>query len=65
MAAATDLAGKVGLVTGAARGLGRAIAVRLAHGGADVAGLDVTRKEDVLSYALSSPDDLTQTAPVG
>ena len=32
-----DLSGKTALVTGAARGLGRAIAVSLAHSGADVA----------------------------
>ena len=36
----TDFQGRVALVTGAARGLGRAIAVRLAQGGATVYALD-------------------------
>jgi NAD(P)-dependent dehydrogenase (short-subunit alcohol dehydrogenase family) len=35
------LQGKVAVVTGAARGIGRAIAVRLARGGADVMGIDI------------------------
>ena len=35
------LAGKIAIVTGAARGIGRATAVALAHEGADVIGFDI------------------------
>src|ERR1035437_5616354 len=47
-----DLKGKVALVTGAATGIGRAIATRLAQEGADVAILDVNEAEAAKTAAL-------------
>src|SRR6266446_936834 len=59
-----ELKGKVALVTGAARGLGRAIAVALADAGCDVAVSDIGRATDgTTPYALASSDDLA-AAPV-
>ena len=62
------LDGQVALVTGAARGLGRAIAVALAHAGADVAlGLrDAATGGDVLAALQMDVTDLGQiSAAVG
>jgi meso-butanediol dehydrogenase / (S,S)-butanediol dehydrogenase / diacetyl reductase len=57
-----ELTGKVALVTGAARGLGRAIAVALAGAGCDVVVSDVGRSADgVTPYRLASSDDLATT----
>jgi NAD(P)-dependent dehydrogenase (short-subunit alcohol dehydrogenase family) len=36
-----DLSGKVAVVTGPARGIGRAAATALAAAGADIAGIDI------------------------
>ncbi len=58
-----ELQGKVALVTGAARGIGRAIAVALARAGCDVAVSDIGRARDgATPYALASSDDLDVTA---
>lgn len=51
--AAPVLAGQVALVTGAARGIGLAIAQRLKEEGADVVALDVPAAEAVLQAACS------------
>ena len=57
-----ELEGKVALVTGAARGLGRAIAVALAKAGCEVAVSDIARSADgATPYALASTDDLDAT----
>jgi NAD(P)-dependent dehydrogenase (short-subunit alcohol dehydrogenase family) len=50
-----DLSGQVGLVTGAARGLGRAISLAMAHAGADIAlGLRELRDADDLVREVAS-----------
>jgi SDR family mycofactocin-dependent oxidoreductase len=56
------LDGKVALITGAARSQGRSHAVRLAQEGADIIAIDVCRQVATLSYPLSTPDDLAETA---
>jgi SDR family mycofactocin-dependent oxidoreductase len=57
-----DLTGKVGLVTGAARGIGRATALALAEAGADVVLTDVDRQVHGLTYETASDTDLAETA---
>jgi meso-butanediol dehydrogenase/(S,S)-butanediol dehydrogenase/diacetyl reductase len=57
-----ELEGKVALVTGAARGIGRGIALALARAGCDVAVSDRAQPADgVTPYALGTPDDLEET----
>ena len=55
------LAGKVALITGAARGQGRAHAVRLAADGANVIAVDLCEQIDSVPYSLATPDDLAAT----
>jgi SDR family mycofactocin-dependent oxidoreductase len=56
------LTGKVALVTGAARGVGRACAVRMAREGADVLIADICKDFPETTYAGASTEDLDQTA---
>ena len=54
--------GKVAFITGAARGQGRAHAVRMAQEGADIIAVDICRQIDSVLIPLSSPEDLAETA---
>lgn len=56
------LAGKVALVTGAARGRGRSHALRLASEGADVMLVDLCDNIPSCDYPLATSDDLNHTA---
>jgi SDR family mycofactocin-dependent oxidoreductase len=55
------VAGKVALITGAARGQGRSHAVRLAAEGADIIGIDLCTDVGSIPYPLATPDDLAET----
>ena len=55
------VAGKVALVTGAARGQGRADALRLAAEGADVIVVDVCAPLPSVPYDSATPEDLAET----
>jgi (+)-trans-carveol dehydrogenase len=54
--------GKVAFITGAARGQGRAHAVRLAEEGADIIAIDICKQIDSVQIPLSTPEDLAETA---
>lgn len=56
------LRGKAAVVTGAARGIGRAVAVAMAREGADIAGIDICAVVDSQSGVVpATPDDLRET----
>ena len=57
------LTGKVAFITGAARGQGRAHAVRMAHEGADIIAVDIAGKlPSCVPYDSATPEDLAETA---
>jgi (+)-trans-carveol dehydrogenase/(-)-trans-carveol dehydrogenase len=53
--------GNVAFITGAARGQGRAHAIRLAEEGADIIAVDVCEDIDGIPYAGPTDEDLAQT----
>ena len=56
------LDGKAAIVTGAARGIGRAVAVAFAREGADVMGIDIAGPvSGTLEVEPASPDELAET----
>src|SRR3954452_22811666 len=55
------LDGKVAVITGAARGQGRAHAIRFAEEGADIIALDICRDVETVPYKGASPEDLEET----
>lgn len=55
------LDGQVAFITGAARGQGRAHAIRLAQDGADIIGIDICGQLESVVYPMSTREDLDET----
>ncbi len=56
-----ELTGKVAFITGAARGQGRAHAIKLAAAGADIIALDLCEQIASVPYPLATPEDMDAT----
>ena len=61
----TMLTGKVAVVTGAARGIGRAIAVELAANGADIAAIDICGFVSTASNAAPATQEDLEAGSAG
>jgi SDR family mycofactocin-dependent oxidoreductase len=57
----TSLQGRVAFITGAARGQGRAHAVRLAREGVDIIGIDICENVSTMTYDNATWEDLEET----
>jgi SDR family mycofactocin-dependent oxidoreductase len=55
------VAGKVAFITGAARGQGRAHAIRLAEEGAEIIAVDICRDYDTVGYPMATEAELAET----
>jgi SDR family mycofactocin-dependent oxidoreductase len=55
------LAGKVAFITGAARGQGRAHALRLAEEGAEIIAIDIDTQVEEVPYPTATAEDLRET----
>jgi SDR family mycofactocin-dependent oxidoreductase len=53
--------GKVAFITGAARGQGRAHAIRLAEEGADIIAIDIDTQVENVPYATANAEDMKET----
>jgi SDR family mycofactocin-dependent oxidoreductase len=57
-----SLEGRVAFITGAARGQGRAHAIRLASEGADIIAIDICGPvSETITYPLATPEELAET----
>ncbi|AGB21407.1 oxidoreductase, SDR family [Mycobacterium sp. JS623] len=61
-ASSGSLEGRVAFITGAARGQGRAHAIRLANEGADIIAIDICGPvSETITYPLATPEELAET----